>query len=172
VLSSKIEGTQATLDEVLKFEVGIDLLEESKKQDVQEIVNYRTTLILAEQQLHDRPLSLFLIRQMHKELMNSVRGANKQPGKFRNIQNWIGKPGTPIEQATFIPPDPTVLQDHLQLFEKYIRSDDSDILIQSAVIHAQFEILHPFLDGNGRIGRLLIPLFLFYKKYYHGQCFI
>lgn len=164
VLSSKIEGTQVTLDEVLKFEVGIDLIEESKKQDVQEIVNYRTTLILAEQQLHDRPLSLFLIRQMHKELMNSVRGANKQPGKFRNIQNWIGKPGTPIEQATFIPPEPTVLQDHLQLFEKYIRSDDSDVLIQSAIIHAQYEILHPFLDGNGRIGRLLIPLFLYYKK--------
>lgn len=164
VLSSKIEGTQVTLDEVLKFEVGLDLIEESKKQDVQEIVNYRTTLILAEKQLHERPLSLFLIRQMHKELMNSVRGANKQPGKFRDIQNWIGTPGTPIEQATFIPPEPAVLQDHLKIFEKYIRSDDSDVLIQSAVIHAQFEILHPFLDGNGRIGRLLIPLFLYHKK--------
>jgi cell filamentation protein, protein adenylyltransferase len=164
VLSSKIEGTQATLDEVLKFEAGMELSEESKKQDVQEIVNYRTTLILAEQQLHDRPLSLFLIRQMHRELMNSVRGANKEPGEFRSIQNWIGKPGTPIEHAFFIPPEPTVLQDHLQLFEKYIRFDDSDVMIQSAVIHAQFEILHPFLDGNGRIGRLLIPLFLYFKK--------
>lgn len=113
VLSSKIEGTQVTLDEVLKFEVGMDLIEESKKQDVQEIVNYRTTLILAEKQLNDRPFSLFLIRQMHRELMNSVRGANKQLGKFRNIQNWISKPGTPIDHATFIPPEPTVLQDHL-----------------------------------------------------------
>ena len=164
VLSSKIEGTQVTLDEVLKFEVGIDLFESSKKQDVQEIVNYRTTLIFAEKQLHDRPLSLFLIRQMHEELMNSVRGSNKQPGKFRNSQNWIGKPGSPIEQAFFIPPEPTILQDHLQLFEKYIQSDDFDVIIQSAIIHAQFEILHPFLDGNGRIGRLLIPLFLFYKN--------
>ena len=164
VLSSKIEGTQATLDEVLKFEAGIDLTEERKKLDVQEIVNYRSTLILAEQKLHDHPLSLFLIRQMHRELMNSVRGADKQPGEFRSTQNWIGKPGTPIEQASFIPPEPTVLQDHLRIFEKYIQNEDTDVLIQSAVIHAQFEILHPFLDGNGRIGRLLIPLFLYYKK--------
>jgi Fic family protein len=80
----------------------MDLIENNKKQDVQEIVNYRTTLILAEKQLHDRPLSLFLIRQMHKELMNSVRGSDKQPGKFRNSQNWIGKPGSTIEQAFFI----------------------------------------------------------------------
>lgn len=164
VLSSKIEGTQATLDEVLKFEAGIDLMEDRKKQDVQEIVNYRSTLILAEQELHDRPLSLFLIRQMHQELMNDVRGAAKQPGEFRSTQNWIGKPGTPIEQASFIPPEPIVMQDHLKVFEKYIQTEDSDVLVQSAVIHAQFEILHPFLDGNGRIGRILIPLFLYYKK--------
>ena len=90
VLSSKIEGTQATLDEVLKFEAGIDLMEEIKKHDVQEIVNYRSTLIFAEKELQDRPLSLFLIRQMHRGLMNSVRGADKQPGEFRSIQNWIG----------------------------------------------------------------------------------
>lgn len=164
VLSSKIEGTQATLDEVLKFEAGMDLLEERKRQDVQEIVNYRSTLILAEQELQNRPLSLFLIRQMHKELMTSVRGADKQPGEFRTTQNWIGMAGTPIEQAIFVPPEPSVLQNYLSLFEKYIRIDDSDVLIQSAIIHAQFELLHPFLDGNGRIGRLLIPLFLYYKN--------
>lgn len=164
VLSSKIEGTQATLDEVLKFEAGMDLPEEWKKQDVQEIVNYRSTLILAEQELQNRPLSLFLIRQMHRELMTSVRGADKQPGEFRTTQNWIGRPGTPIEQALFIPPEPSVLQDYLSLFEKYIQTNDSEVLIQSAIIHAQFELLHPFLDGNGRIGRLLIPLFLYYKN--------
>lgn len=164
VLSSKIEGTQATLDEVLKFEAGMDLLEERKKQDVQEIVNYRSTLILAEQELQNRPLSLFLIRKMHKELMTSVRGENKQPGEFRTTQNWIGLAGTPIEEALFVPPEPFVLQNYLSLFEKYIRIDDSDVLIQSAIIHAQFELLHPFLDGNGRIGRLLIPLFLYYKN--------
>lgn len=164
VLSSKIEGTQATLDEVLKFEAGMDLREERKKQDIQEIVNYRSTLIFAEQELQNRPLSLFLIRQMHKELMTSVRGADKQPGAFRSTQNWIGLAGTPIEKALFIPPEPFVLQNYLSLFEKYIRFDDSDVLIQSAIIHAQFELLHPFLDGNGRIGRLLIPLFMYYKK--------
>jgi Fic family protein len=164
VLSSKIEGTQATLDEVLKYEAGMDLIEERKKHDVQEIVNYRSTLILAEQQLENRPLSLLLLRQMHKELMTSVRGENKHPGEFRTTQNWIGLPGTPIEQALFVPPDPALLQNYLSLFEEYIKSDDADILIQSAIIHAQFELLHPFLDGNGRIGRLLIPLFLYYKK--------
>lgn len=164
VLSSKIEGTQATLDEVLKFEAGMDLREERKRQDIQEIVNYRSTLIFAEQELQNRPLSLFLIRQMHKELMTSVRGADKQPGAFRSTQNWIGLAGTPIEKALFIPPEPFVLQNYLSLFEKYIRFDDSDVLIQSAIIHAQFELLHPFLDGNGRIGRLLIPLFMYYKK--------
>jgi len=164
VLSSKIEGTQVTLDEVLKYEAGMELLEESKKQDVQEIVNYRSTLILAEQELKDRPLTLFLIRQMHRELMTSVRGANKQPGEFRTTQNWIAKTGSSIEQALFVPPEPTILPDHLNQFEKYMQFDDSEVLIQSAVIHAQFELLHPFLDGNGRIGRLLIPLFLYYKR--------
>lgn len=164
VLSSKIEGTQATLDEVLKFEAGMNLSEDRKRQDIQEIVNYRSTLILAEQQLKNRPLSLFLIRQMHKELMTSVRGVDKNPGEFRATQNWIGRIGTPIEHASFIPPEPSILQDYLNLFEKYINNDESDVLIQSAIIHAQFELLHPFLDGNGRIGRLLIPLFLYYKK--------
>jgi Fic family protein len=96
--------------------------------------------------------------------MHSVRGVDKQPGKFRTTQNWIGKPGTPIEQAIFIPPEPCILRDHLDLYEKYIQMDDSDVLVQSAIVHAQFELLHPFLDGNGRIGRLLIPLFLYFKK--------
>lgn len=164
VLSSKIEGTQATLDEVLKYEAGMELIEERKKEDVQEIVNYRSTLILAEQELKDRPLSLFIIRQMHRELMTSVRGADKQPGEFRKTQNWIGKTGVSIEQASFVPPEPAILQNYLGLFEKYIQMNDSDALIQSAVVHAQFELLHPFLDGNGRIGRLLIPLFLYYKR--------
>lgn len=164
VVSSKIEGTQATLDEVLKHEATIELPDESKRQDVQEIVNYRKTLKIAEHELRQRPLSLFLIRQMHRELMNSVRGADKRPGQFRKIQNWIGEPGSPIDRAIFVPPEPAVMRDHLLLFEKYVQSEDSDVLIQTANVHAQFELLHPFLDGNGRIGRLLIPLFLFYKR--------
>jgi len=164
VLSSKIEGTQATVDEVLKYEAGVLVQDEYKEQDIQEIVNYRSTLILAENELKNRPITLFLIRQMHKELMTSVRGENKSPGQFREIQNWIGKPGAPIEEAIYIPPEIHILQDHLQIFESYIQKSDLDVLIQSAIMHAQFELIHPFLDGNGRIGRLLIPLFLFYKK--------
>jgi len=164
VLSSKIEGTQATLDEVLQHEAGMSPEEESIKQDIQEIVNYRSTLIQTEQELSDKPFSLVLIRQMHIELMNSVRGADKAPGKFRETQNWIGRPGTPIEQADYIPPEPHLLRQFMEDLVNYIHTDDSDVLIQTAIIHAQFEIIHPFLDGNGRIGRLLIPLFLYYKK--------
>jgi Fic family protein len=164
VLSSKIEGTQATLDEVLKYEAGLDIYEEKKKHDIKEIVNYRSTLILAERELRKKPITLFLMQQMHQKLMHNVRGADKQPGKFRTLQNWIGRPGTPIEQAIFIPPEPHLLNDHLLLYEKYIQADDLEVLVQSAIVHAQFELLHPFLDGNGRIGRLLIPLFLYYKK--------
>lgn len=164
VLSSKIEGTQATIDEVLQHEAGMHIHEEQKKLDIQEIANYRSTLIQAEKQLAKRPLNLFLIRQMHRELISGVRGAQSEPGKFRDIQNWIGRPATPIEQASYVPPEPHRLREYLEDLETYIRSDDGDILIQSAIIHGQFEILHPFLDGNGRIGRMLIPLFLFYKK--------
>jgi Fic family protein len=164
VLSSKIEGTQATFDEVLQHEAGMLVRDENKEKDIQEISNYRSTLILAEKELKEKPITLFLIRQMHGELMTSVRGENKDPGKFREIQNWIGKPGSPIGEATYIPPEPPMMSEHLQNFESYIQGDDLDVLIQSAIVHAQFELIHPFLDGNGRIGRLLIPLFLFYKK--------
>jgi Fic family protein len=164
VLSSKIEGTQATLDEVLQHEAGMSPEEEGTKQDIQEIVNYRSTLIQTEQELSDKPFSLVLIRQMHAELMNSVRGADKTPGRFRETQNWIGRPGTPIEQADYIPPEPHLLPQFMEDLVNYIQIPDSDVLIQAAIIHAQFEIIHPFLDGNGRIGRLLIPLFLYNKK--------
>lgn len=163
VLSSKIEGTQATVDEVLEYEAGMEF-EGEKVQDIQEIVNYRKALILATESLADRPLSLSLIRSMHEVLMGSVRGANKSPGQFRNTQNWLGFEGCTIDQATFVPPSPLQLLDHLEAFERYIASDDVDPLVQVAVVHAQFEMIHPFLDGNGRIGRLLIPLFLYQKR--------
>ncbi len=162
VLSSKIEGTQATVDEVLEYEAGIGF-EGEKAQDIQEIVNYRKTLVLASEALAEQPLSLSLLRQMHEALMDSVRGHDKTPGSFRIDQNWIGVPGTPIEQATFVPPSPLQLLDHLQAWEAYLSAEDFDVVVQTAVVHAQFELLHPFKDGNGRIGRLLIPLFLFQK---------
>jgi cell filamentation protein, protein adenylyltransferase len=165
ILSSRIEGTQATVDQVLKREAGMIQDQDNEEgQDIREILNYRSALWQAADYLEDRSITLSLIRQMHKELLNSVRGSEKSPGEFRNNQNWIGIKGTPVEEATFVPPDPLSLLDHLQNLEKYIESEDIDHLVQVALVHAQFELLHPFNDGNGRIGRLLIPLFLFHKK--------
>lgn len=163
VLSSKIEGTQATVDEVLEFEAGMDF-DAEKTKDIQEIVNYRTTLTLASQEVAHRPMSLSLLRQMHAVLMNSVRGAQKTPGDFRRDQNWIGSVGCTMDQASFVPPSPLQLLDHLQAWEAYLVTNDVDVLLQCAVVHAQFELIHPFKDGNGRIGRLLIPLFLYQKR--------
>lgn len=163
VLSSRIEGTQATVDEVLQQEAGL-LKEGEKFQDIQEISNYRHALFAARGYLQDYPIRLSFVRELHRILMNSVRGQNKTPGEFRRDQNWIGAYGCPIEQASFVPPNPIQLPGHLQAWERYLDSDDIDFLIQVAVVHAQFELLHPFKDGNGRIGRILIPLFLYQKR--------
>lgn len=163
VLSSKIEGTIATLDEVLELEAG-QTYDERKTQDIQEIINYRQALLLATDQLAERPITLGFVKQIHRMLMDSVRGQDKSPGEFRKDQNWIGRPGSPIEEATFVPPIPLKLMDHLEAWEIYLRGTDIDPLIQTAIVHAQFELIHPFKDGNGRIGRLLILLFLYAKK--------
>lgn len=163
VLSSKIEGTQATVEEVLEHEAG-QKYDERKRTDIQEILNYRRALMLAKESVVDRPIRLNLIREMHRILMESVRGQDKEPGQFRNDQNWIGTPGCTIDQATFVPPGPLQLMDHLQRWETYLDIDDIDPIVQTAIVHAQFELLHPFKDGNGRIGRLLIPLFLYSKE--------
>lgn len=163
VLSSKIEGTQATVDEVLEYEAGM-LKEGEKLHDIQEITNYRKALFEARNYLLEYPLRLSFVLALHKILLDSVRGANKTPGEFRRTQNWIGTYGSAIEQATYIPPNPLQLQDYLLEWERYLASDDIDFLIQTAVMHAQFELLHPFNDGNGRIGRILIPLFLYQKN--------
>ena len=162
VLSSRIEGTQASMEDVLEYEAG-KRKSKGTEQDIQEIENYRAALLGAEDWVSQRGITLGLIQQLHSVLMNSVRGGNMQPGEFRRIQNWIGRPGSTIETATFVPPNPMLLVDRLENWEQYLLSDDFDPLVQAAVVHAQFEILHPFLDGNGRIGRLLIPLFLFHK---------
>lgn len=163
VLSSRIEGTRATLDEVLEHEAGQPMPPE-KSQDIQEIANYRAALVLAAEELAHRPISLSLVKQMHGLLMNSVRGAEKQPGQFRRDQNWIGPPGCVIEDASFVPPGPLRLLDHLEAWEAYIGTEDLDGVAQAAIVHAQFELIHPFNDGNGRIGRLLIPLFLTQRR--------
>ena len=163
VLSSKIEGTHATVDEVLEQEAGL-LKEGEKYKDIQEISNYRQALYSAREYLQDYPIRLSFVRELHRILLNSVRGQDKTPGEFRREQNWIGAYGCTIEQATFVPPNPIQLPDHLQAWEQYLDSNDIDFLLQVAVVHAQFELLHPFKDGNGRIGRILIPLFLFQKR--------
>jgi len=163
VLSSRIEGTQATVDEVLEQEAGL-VKDGEKFKDIQEISNYRTALFQARDHLKAYPIRLGFVRELHRTLMSSVRGQDKTPGEFRRDQNWIGKYGCTMEEATFVPPNPMQLQDHLLLWEAYLGSDDVDFLIQTAVVHAQFELLHPFKDGNGRIGRILIPLFLFQKR--------
>jgi len=163
VLSSKIEGTQATVDEVLEHEAGL-LKEGEKSKDIQEISNYRQALFSAHEHLKHYPIRLFFVRELHRILMNSVRGQDKTPGEFRQEQNWIGPYGCTIEQASFVPPNPIQLPNHLQAWERYLGSDDIDFLLQTAVMHAQFELLHPFKDGNGRIGRILIPLFLYQKR--------
>lgn len=163
VLSSRIEGTQATLEEVLRFEAD-PRTETAKYNDIQEVINYQKATSLAVKEMKTRPISLNLIKNIHSVLMHSVRGQTKAQGEFRRIQNWIGKPGSTIEQARFVPPSPADLMTYLDNFEKYVHYDEKDRLVQLAVIHAQFEILHPFLNGNGRIGRILIPLFLFEKK--------
>jgi Fic family protein len=160
VLSSKIEGTQATLKEVLEFEA--DKVPSFEKQgDIREIINYRKALFNAKARLDSLPLSLRMIREMHAVLMQDVRGENKDPGEFRRIQNWIGAPGSTIDTARFVPPNVQDMHVGLDSWEKYLHFKEKDPLVQLAIIHAQFEILHPFLDGNGRIGRILIPLFLY-----------
>ncbi len=163
VLSSKIEGTQATVDEVLEQEAGL-LKEGSKAVDIQEIINYCRAMFYAHSYLKNNSISLPFVCEMHEMLMDSVRGESKMPGSFRDTQNWIGTPGRPMERATFVPPAPSRLDKDMSAWQSYMGMDDVDALLQAAVMHAQFELIHPFCDGNGRIGRILIPLFLYQKK--------
>ncbi|MFL9879481.1 Fic family protein [Herbaspirillum rhizosphaerae] len=163
VLSSRIEGTQVTLEEVLQQDGGIEASPE-RQADMVEVKNYRSALFGAEAAMAHRPISLSLIKEVHQTLMQGVRGQDKTPGQFRVDQNWIGRAGSTMEDARFVPPNPIVLPQALEAWETYIGNADEDPVLQIAVIHAQFEILHPFKDGNGRIGRMLIPLVLYQRK--------
>ena len=164
VLSSRIEGTQATLGEVLKFEAGETPKIESRRHDIDEIINYRTAMRMAEKELQTRPFNLNLLKKLHRILLDGVRGNNKARGEFRTTQNLIGLPGATLDTAQFVPPIAQLLPEYLDNWEKYWHLDRPDPLVQLAIIHAQFEILHPFLEGNGRLGRMVIPLFLYEKK--------
>ena len=163
VLSSKIEGTQATLQEVLAFEAKPDI-KNAKYNDIQEVLNYRKAMSFAVEWLQERSITLNMIKQAHKILLQGVRGETKTLRNFRTTQNWIGAPGSSMEQASFVPPSPITLQSSLDNFEQYLTYEELDTLVQMAIVHAQFEIIHPFNDGNGRVGRMLIPLFLYQKK--------
>jgi Fic family protein len=165
ITSSKIEGTQASFSDVFKNEVGEeDNL--TKSADIQEILNYRKALLEAEEIFKTRPfIHLNMIKKLHEILLNGVRGKNKSLGNFRYIQNYIGPYGCTIENATYIPPTPQNVIPALDNLEKFINRDDVEPLVQLSQIHAQFELIHPFIDGNGRIGRILIPLFLQQKQF-------
>ncbi len=164
-LSSNIEGTQATVSEVLESEAG-KVYDEEKQRDIREVINYRKAMLEAEKMLKERPfIHLNMIRALHEILLSGVRGQDKARGQFRVDQNWIGPLGCSLENASYVPPTPMDMHQALNNWEAYLNDEDIDILIQLAFVHAQFEIIHPFKDGNGRIGRILIPLFLFTKNY-------
>lgn len=162
VLSSRIEGTQATLGEVLEFEAeGADEDESTpKKADIREVLNYRAALREATARLAEFPLSQRLLKDAHRVLMHGVRGRHKSPGKYRKVPNWIGPHGCGIEEARFIPCPANHLSEAMSTWERYMHDEAPDSLVQLALVHAEFEALHPFLDGNGRLGRLIVPLFL------------
>jgi len=160
LLSSQIEGTQATLEDVLD-----PLIEKNANQNVVDVVNYIKATEFALERMNTLPLCNRLIKETHEVLMSGVRGQEKNPGEFRTSQNWIGAAGSSLKNARYIPPNPEDMINAMSDLEKYINSDDSlDLLIQAALLHYQFETIHPFLDGNGRVGRLLITLFLMEKK--------
>ena len=160
VLSSQIEGTQASLADVLNEPSGQESSEFSP-DGVKEVVNYVNALQWGLKRLEDLPLSLRLIREIHAVLIKNVRGADKSPGDFRTSQNWIGPPGCTLSTAAFVPPEPSVMETAISDLEKYFYDQEFiPPLIKIALIHAQFETIHPFLDGNGRMGRLLITFWL------------
>lgn len=169
VLSSKLEGTHATIEDFINYDAGNEV--SVSKDEMQEVMNYRSALYFAlgkmstisddsEEGRHKLPLSVRLIKEMHKILLDNVRGQNKSPGEFKTEQNYIGNSA----EITFTPLPPKLTQDYMANFEQYIHFDEVDLLVQAALIHCQFEMIHPFKDGNGRIGRLLIPLFLYYRE--------
>ncbi|MCC5828956.1 MAG: Fic family protein [Phycisphaeraceae bacterium] len=158
VLSSRIEGTQATLGELLAVDAGAVV--QRSPDDLREVGNYVTALEHGMARLDSLPLSLRLIRELHEKLMRGVRGEQATPGEFRRSQNWIGPPGCTLVNARFVPPPPDLLAGCLGEWEKFLRDRSLPPLLQVGLLHYQFEAIHPFLDGNGRVGRLLITLFL------------
>lgn len=160
LMSSQIEGTQATLEDVLD-----PMIDANMNRNVSDVVNYIKATEFAVRRLKELPLCNRLIKETHEVLMSGVRGQEKNPGEFRYSQNWIGGQGSTLKNARYIPPSPEDMTLAMSDLEKYMNADDDlDALIRVALIHYQFETIHPFLDGNGRVGRLLITLFLMEKN--------
>jgi Fic family protein len=162
VLSSRIEGTQATLGELLAAEAGATV--DRSPEDLREVGNYVVALEHGIARLKDLPICVRLIRELHEKLMTGVGGETARPGEFRRVQNWIGRPGSTPATATFVPPPPNHVEPCLAQWEQFVHQQALPPLVQAALAHYQFEAIHPFLDGNGRVGRLLIILFLIERR--------
>jgi Fic family protein len=162
VQSSRIEGTQATLGELLAAEAGAVV--ERSPDDLREVGNYVVALEHGITLLKKLPICIRLVKELHKNLMQGVRGEHASPGVFRKSQNWIGRPGSTLARATYVPPPPGEVEPCLAAWERFIHESELPPLIVIALAHYQFEAIHPFLDGNGRVGRLLITLFLIERK--------
>jgi Fic family protein len=161
LLSSQIEGTQASLEDIFEYESQIPL---KNINDVEEVVNYIKALNHGMKRLAEFPMSIRLIKEIHEILLEGARGKEKTPGEFRKSQNWIGSPGSTLATASFVPPPPKEAMDAMGELELFLHEDsDLPLLINCALIHYQFETIHPFLDGNGRLGRLLITFYLYWK---------
>ena len=165
VLSSRIEGTQSSLSDVLALEAhGREAGDTARRRaETREVLNYRRALITATTLMADLPLSGRLIRHAHGVLMQGARGGGADAGAYRRIQNWIGPPGSTEKTATLVTCPAPEIPDAMGSWERYLHDDVPDGLVQLAVVHAWFEAIHPFLDGNGRLGRLMVPLFLMAK---------
>lgn len=163
LLSSQIEGTQASLEGVLEFEA--DLTPKDDVQEIKEVFNYIRALNYGIERLNKLPMSSRLIKEIHKILVKGTRGSHRKPGEFRKTQNWVGPPGVSLDEAIFVPPPPDEVLPAMRQLEEFLHSDEKiPPLIKIALIHVQFETIHPFSDGNGRIGRLLITFYLLWKE--------
>ena len=164
MLSSQIEGTQVTLEEILQYEAVEEPPKPERRNDLREVSNYRKAMSDAIKSFSHKPLCVNTICDIHRILLTDTRGQDKNPGEIRTRQNYIGIIGTDMDHADFIPPEPRLVPDAMTAWENYLYTENDSRVIQLAILKAQFELIHPFLDGNGRIGRMLVPLILYYKK--------
>jgi Fic family protein len=167
VLSSQIEGTQSTLEDLLAVELEPRPPWRDLPQDVDEVVRYVHAMNYGLARLSDLPLSLRLITEIHRELLTGVRGSHRLPGEFRRSQNWIGPENATLAEATFVPPPVHEMKQALDNFERFLHEQELPVLVHAALAHAQFETIHPFLDGNGRVGRLLVTFLLVHRGVLH-----